>query len=313
MKSAATVFARLPITVLIAVRNEELNIARCLRAARRAERIIVVDSGSTDRTAAIAEQLGAEVVQFRHVRGYPKKRQWALDTLDIRTPWIFLLDADEVVPESLWDEVASATSLPVACDAYLVTKGFHFLGKRFRHGGFSFEAILLFRTGRARFEELVDVAETELDMEVHERLLVDGRIGRLRTPLVHDDFKGLQAYIERHNRYSTWEAHLRHSALKSGTYGTERSIRPRLFGDPQARRRFLKRIAMVTPGEPALWFLYHYLARLGFLEGREGLIASAIRAYYISLVRAKVYELERGSRDPRPTAPVSPTSDSVRR
>src|SRR6185503_1502088 len=98
----------LPITVLIAARNEAANIERCLRALGPAERVVLLDSLSTDATATIAEKLGAEVVQFRHAGGYPKKRQWALDTLEVRTPWVLLLDADEVVPEKLWNEIAEA-------------------------------------------------------------------------------------------------------------------------------------------------------------------------------------------------------------
>ena len=89
------------------------------------------------------------MVQFDYRGGYPKKRQWALDTLDITTEWVLLLDADEVVPPELWDEIESATAGADAPPAFLITKGFHFLGKRFRFGGFSFAAVLLFRGGRA--------------------------------------------------------------------------------------------------------------------------------------------------------------------
>ena len=100
-----------------------------------------------------------------------------------------------------------------SCAAYLVTKGFHFLGRRFRFGGFSHAAVLLFRTGQAKFETLLADSCDGLDMEVHERLIVRGTIGRIRTPLVHEDFKGLEAYLSRHNRYSTWEARIRREHL----------------------------------------------------------------------------------------------------
>jgi hypothetical protein len=133
-------------------------------------------------------------------------------------------------------------------------------------------------------------------MEVHERLIVDGRVASLYTPLIHEDFKGLDAYIDRHNRYSTWESALRHQFLQTGQYGQD-SVRPRFFGNAQERRRFLKRIAIRMPGEPLLWFLYHYVFRLGFLEGRPGLIASRIRSDYIAQVRAKIYELELSRKD----------------
>jgi glycosyltransferase involved in cell wall biosynthesis len=283
---------RVPVTVLIAARDEEVNLPKCLAALGPAERVVVLDSQSRDRTAELAAAAGAEVVQFRHSGGYPKKRQWALDTLDIRTDWVFLLDADEVVPPALWDEVRAAVADPKAPNGFFVTKGFHFLGRRFRFGGFSFAAVLLVRRGRARFERLVDDPAGGLDMEVHERVIVDGPVGRLRTPLVHDDFKGLEAYIDRHNRYSSWEARLRDRFLTAGTYG-EDQIRPRLFGNAQERRRFLKYLAVRVPGESVLWFLYHYVFRLGFLEGRPGLVASRVRSDYIAAVRAKVYELRR--------------------
>ncbi len=279
-----------PVTVLLAARNEEANLPRCLAALAPAARVVVLDSHSTDATAQIARDAGAEVVQFDYSGGYPKKRQWALDTLSIATEWVFLLDADEVVPDALWAEIRAAVAQSVGPDAYLVTKGFHFLGRAFRFGGFSFDALLLFRRGRGRFERLVEDPAVALDMEVHERVIVDGRVGRLRTPLVHEDFKGLEAFVRRHNQYSTWEARLRQAYLERGAYGQE-AVPARLFGDTQQRRRFLKKLAVRVPFEPALWFTYHFVARGGFLEGRPGLIASQIRASYIAQVRAKQYEI----------------------
>ena len=282
--------ASIPVTVLVAAKNEEANLPRCLSALTPAKRVVVLDSHSTDRTSKVAQEHGAEVVQFDYSGGYPKKRQWALDTLDITTEWVFLLDADEVVPPALWAEIATAVNSPDSPDAYFVTKGFHFLGRRFRFGGFSFGAVLLFRQGHARFERLVEDPAEALDMEVHERVLVDGNVGQFVTPLIHEDFKGLEAYIRRHNEYSTWEAKLRNRFLENGTYGDE-SVRPRLWGNAQERRRFLKKIAIRVPLEPALWFVYHYFLKGGILEGRPGLIASQIRANYISQVRAKMYEI----------------------
>jgi glycosyltransferase involved in cell wall biosynthesis len=279
-----------PVTVLVAVKNEQENMARCLAGLGRAERVIVVDSHSTDQTARIARDAGVEVVQFDYQGGYPKKRQWALNTLDIRTDWVLLLDADELVPEALWDEITKAVAAKNDCCAYFILKGFHFLGQRFRFGGFSFAAVLLIRKGKARFEEILREVGDGLDMEAHERMIVDGPIGRLRTPLIHQDFKGLHAYIDRHNRYSTWEAMLRYRFLAGGQYGAD-TIRPRLFGNTQERRRWIKGFLIRLPGEQWIWFLYHYLLRLGVLEGRRGLIACSIRSWYIACVRSKVYEI----------------------
>ncbi len=281
---------KLPLTILIAAKNESVNLPRCLDALGPARHIVVLDSHSTDATAEIALAHGAEVVQFDYHGGYPKKRQWALDQLTITTPWVFFLDADEVVPEALWAEIAAVVRQPDACDAYLIRKGFHFFGRRMRYGGFSHMAVLLLRTGKGRFEHLFDDAADSLDMEIHERVVVQGRIGRLRTPLIHEDFKGLEAYITRHNKYSTWEARVRHHFLTTGRYG-EDTIAPRLFGNTQERRRFIKAVIIRLPFEQWMWFVYHYIVRLGFLEGRPGLIACQIRASYIAQVRAKIYEL----------------------
>lgn len=276
------------ITAIIATKDEAKNIGRCLEALTFAERVVVVDSQSADETVQIARQHNAEILQFTYGGGYPKKRQWALDTLRISTPWVLLLDADEVVTPALAKEIEAAVQAS-DFDAYYIRKGFHFLGYRFRFGGFSHSAVLLFRTGCAKFERLFEDHESGLDMEVHERLIVQGRIGSLGQPLVHEDFKGLAAYIDRHNKYSTWEAQLRRNYLISGQYG-ELAIPAQISRDVQRRRRFLKKIAMRLPLEPQLWFLYHYVFRLGLLEGRPGLIASQLRASYISQVRAKMYE-----------------------
>jgi len=276
--------------VLVAARNESANIARCIDSLKPAARVVVLDSGSTDGTALLAESAGAEVLQFHYKGGYPKKRQWAIDNLSFSSRWLLMVDADEQIPAALWHEISTAIRQEHGPAAYFIRKGFHFLGRRFRYGGFSFDAILLFRLGTARFEHLVDDDPSGMDMEIHERLIVDGKTGRLNTPLIHDDFKGLDSYIDKHNRYSSWEAHLRSHFLRTGRWGLD-SVQPRLFGNAQERRRFLKLIALRTPFEPSLWFLYHYMFCAGFLEGPRGYIACRIRATYIAAVRAKIYEL----------------------
>ncbi len=259
------------------------------------QRVVIVDSQSTDATVEIAEDYGAEVVQFDYRGGYPKKRQWALDNLDINTPWVLLLDADEVVTNNLFAEMSEAIAKPNAPDAFFINKGFHFLGRRFKYGGFSHDAILLVRPGKVRFEHLVDFEDDTLDMEVHERIMVDGRVGKLNVPLIHEDFKGLEKYIDKHNRYSTWEAHLRNHLFKTGKYGGA-TIQPNKWGNAQERRRWLKTRVLRMPFEPWIWFFYHYIFKLGFLEGRAGLIAAQIRRHYITEVRAKLYELKQRDR-----------------
>ena len=108
---------KVPVTVIVAVKNEAKNLDRCLLGLDRAERVLVIDSGSVDGTQEIAARCGAEVIQFRYTGGYPKKRQWALDTIPIRTTWVLMVDGDERVTPALWDEIAQAVESTSAPDA----------------------------------------------------------------------------------------------------------------------------------------------------------------------------------------------------
>jgi glycosyltransferase involved in cell wall biosynthesis len=286
----------LPITVVLASKNEAPNLPKCLASLGPAKKIYVLDSKSSDATPKICKKMGVKVIQFHYKSGYPKKRQWALEKLKIETPWILLLDADEVITIELWNEIGDSINSISGPDAFLIQKEFHFLGKRFRFGGFSHSAVLLFKKGKATFERLLENDPSGLDMEVHERLIINGRLGKLKTPLKHEDFKGLQAYLDRHNKYSTWEAALRYQFITTGNYGST-SIEPRLFGNTQERRRYLKMLIIRLPFEPFLWFIYHYIIQLGFLEGKQGWIACNIRAFYIAETRAKLYELKRSEKN----------------
>ncbi len=163
-------------------------------------------------------------------------------------------------------------------------------------GGFSFGAVLLARKGKARFERIIEEPAGTMDMEVHERVIVDGKIGKMKTALIHDDFKDLGAFIDRHNKYSSWEARVRTQFLQTGHYGKD-SIQPKLFGNTQERRRFLKKIVLSMPFEPLIWFFYRYILRLGFLEGRRGWILCLLKAQHVAQIKAKVYEMELALRD----------------
>ncbi len=284
-----------PITIIIACKNEEKNLKRCLDSVIPATRVVVVDSCSSDSSVAIAIAFGAEVVQFSYSGGYPKKRQWALSNLVRTSTWVAFLDADERLTEPLWHEVKRVVADDYKYDALTVVKEFHFLGRRMRFGGFSHSAVFLLRWGRGNFEQLA-ATDCGLDMEVHERILVLGPVGQLKEVLLHDDWKGLGAYIDRHNRYSTWEAAVRSHYLQKGKWEDGGSSE-RLSGVQLLRRR-LKAIAVRVPFEPVWWFVYHYLICLGVLEGRRGFEAARIRAGYIADVRAKIYEasiLDRSS------------------
>src|SRR5580700_3664315 len=144
--------ASVPVSVIIAVRNEARNLPRCLESLREAGEVYVIDSGSTDETAEIARSFGAKVVQFLYHGGWPKKRQWAMDTLPLAYDWILLLDADEVLtPESV-EEIRQTIQDP-AYNGYYFALRMYFLGKVLRHGDASFyTSPRLLRRGKGRFE-----------------------------------------------------------------------------------------------------------------------------------------------------------------
>ena len=270
-------------TVIISVKNEERNIGKCLdHLVGHFSRILVLDSYSSDNTKAIASRYEVEIVDFDYVPPYPKKRQWALDNLVFATEWILLLDADELVGSCLLEEIALFLKQD-RFDCAFIRKKFYFLGRRLKFGGFDFSALMLMRVGVCRFEEMSSV-DNGYDMEIHERMIYDCASTHLRNGVEHLDWNSLSHYITKHNVYSTWEADVRTRLLK------RIGIEPNLFGNVQQRRRFLKRIVIAMPFEPVIWFLYHYFFRLGFLHGYRGFLASFIRAFYIVLVRAKIFE-----------------------
>src|SRR6201999_3306086 len=143
--------AAIPVTAIVAVRNEAHNLARCLESLRDLGEVYVIDSQSTDATVEIAESHGAHVVQFHYQGGWPKKRQWAMESLPLAYDWIFLVDADEALTPELADEVRLATRNPDR-DGYYIALRMFFLGRELRHSGASFYKLSLFRKGKGRFE-----------------------------------------------------------------------------------------------------------------------------------------------------------------
>ena len=276
----------LPVSVVIAARNEAHNLARCLESLQGAGEIYVIDSQSTDSTVEIARSFGAKVVQFHYRGGWPKKRQWALDCLPFACDWILLLDADEALTSELRAEIRQAIRSERFAGYYLKLQ-MHFLGRRLRHGDASFEKLALFRRGKAQFEcRLRDQDTSMCDMEVHEHVVLEGPAGRLKQPVLHHNVESLSRYIQKHDEYSNWEARV----LSQNTTG---GLRPSLFGSQAQRRRWLKQKFFALPGSPVLLFLYRYLFRLGFLDGVPGLIYCCFQAIQMFHTKAKIYELRR--------------------
>jgi len=276
----------IPVTAIVVARNEARNLPRCLESLRDVAEVYVIDSQSTDATVQVAESYGAHVVQFHYQGGWPKKRQWAMESLPLAHDWIFLVDADEALTPELAEEILRATQNP-AFDGYYIALEMFFLGRQLRHSGASFEKLSLFRRGKGRFEcRLREQDSSMADMEVHEHILVDGKTARFHHPLLHHNVESLSHYIRKHDEYSNWDARV----WLEGDAGSQ-ELPPSLFGSQAQRRRWLRRKFFAFPGSPLMFFFYKYIFRLGFLDGIPGLIYCGLQGIQFFHIKAKIYEL----------------------
>jgi glycosyltransferase involved in cell wall biosynthesis len=283
---------KLPLSVIVAARNEEKNLPRCLEALRDAGEVYVIDSESTDRTPEVARSFGARVVQFHYQGGWPKKRQWAIDNLPLAYDWILLVDADEALTPELAEEIRRAIQAP-GPNGYYIALRMDFLGRTLRHGGASFWKLAVFRRSKGRYECRLRGQDSSMaDMEVHEHVVVEGPTSRLRNPLIHHNVESLSRYIQKHDEYSNWEARVLLQGDRDGA-----SLPPALFGTQAQRRRWLKHKFYSVPGSPVLLFFYRYFLRLGFLDGIPGLIYCGFQAIQMFHTKAKICELKKRLRE----------------
>ncbi|MDB5351177.1 MAG: glycosyl transferase [Planctomycetota bacterium] len=291
------------ISVIVPVRNEAENLRRCLPALAWADEVFVVDSGSTDETVAVAEDLGATVVQFDFNGTYPKKKNWSLENLPFANEWVLIVDADEVVPPELAEEITRRTEADEADGFYLNMK-YYFLGRRIKHCGYA-EAwnLRLFKHCLGRYERMpVSPGARTGDNEAHEHVELDGRVARLVHELDHYAYPTLSAWVEKHDRYASWEAEMYEHFLRDAP--------PKGIGAGKRFKRRLKKVYLRLPMRPVVRFFYAYVVRLGFLDGMPGLAFCTLLAFYDFLCWAKVYERRLATADAaasercRPPAPV---------
>jgi glycosyltransferase involved in cell wall biosynthesis len=285
--------ALLPVTAIVATRNEARNLPRCLESLRGVGEVYVIDSHSTDATVQIAQSYGAHVVQFHYQGGWPKKRQWAMESLPLMYDWIFLVDADEALTPALAHEIRGAIQNP-DCDGYCIALRMFFFGRELRHSGASFYKLSLFRRGKGRFEcRLKDQDQAMADMEIHEHIVLDtdghwhAKTGKLHNPLLHHNVESLSHYIRKHDEYSNWEARV----WLAGEANAQ-DLAPSFFGSQAQRRRWLRKQFFTIPGSPVAFFFYKYIFCLGFLDGIPGLIYCGLQATQFFHIKAKIYELK---------------------
>lgn len=248
------------LSVVLVTLNEAANLPRTLSSVRFASEVIVLDSGSTDATAEIARQMGARLFE-EPWKGFARQKNAAIARAT--GDWVLSLDADEEVSPALAGEMEALLSGQPACSAYRIPRLNHFLGRPLRHGGYWPDPKLrLFRRGAAQFK----------DRPVHETMEVTGAaaVGQLKGHLIHHCYPTLEEYIEHMNRYSTMGAQV---LAQQGR--VSRSL-PAFWWNAIAN--------------PAATFVYNYFFRLGFLDGREGLLQHLNHSAYIHWKFAKAWQ-----------------------
>jgi glycosyltransferase involved in cell wall biosynthesis len=273
------------VSVIVPVKNEASNIEACLHSLEWADEVVVVDSHSTDGTAELAADLGARVVQFDYRPGGAKKKNWTLAQVALRNDWVLILDADERVTPELALEIRAAVQSTNDLAGYYINRRFYFLNTWVRHAGYypSWNLRLL-RTGKGKYEAIPDWGGTSGDNEVHEHILLDGEAGYLKHPMDHFAYPSVAVFLEKHNRYSNWEARV------ASQYLVPQEEQGKIAPHLRLRRR-LKRIARAFPFPHWLRFTYHYFVKRGFLDGWAGYILSHLLAEYEFLIWAKTREL----------------------
>jgi glycosyltransferase involved in cell wall biosynthesis len=282
MKPGTPRSAPVPVSVIVPVKNEGHQLGRCLDAVQWADEIVVVDSNSSDDTVAVAERHGARVVQFTQKGAWPKKKNWALENLPFRNDWVLLLDADEVLPADADVEIRRlVTADPNGVRGYWINRRFFFMGRWLRHSYYPNWNLRLFQHRFGRFERLTSDETQSGDVEVHEHVVVNGETGRMRTELDHYAFPTITNFVEKHNRYSNWEAHVTLEPARGNGHR------------PQSTKARLKVWTRHLPFRPMLRFLYLYIWQRGFLDGREGYYFARLHAMYEFLSVTKTFELRK--------------------
>ncbi|MDB4045896.1 glycosyltransferase family 2 protein [Amylibacter sp.] len=278
------------LTVIILTMNEEQHIARAIGSVKDiADRIIVVDSGSSDTTCEIALLAGAEVMVNPFIN-QAQQFNWALEILPVETNWVLRLDADEFVSDTLAKEISTQLlGLPPEVNGVTLARRIAFMGKPIRYGGlFPIHVIRLLRHGFGKSE----------DRWMDEHILIEGDVVSFKGELIDDNLKPLCWWIEKHNAYASREV-LQFFYEK---YGTFQQIHGMSLGKSQtSMKRWIKgKIYLRLPGgfRAFLYFIYRYVLCFGFLDGRAGTAFHVLQGFwYRYIIDLRIYEVEKYSRD----------------
>jgi glycosyltransferase involved in cell wall biosynthesis len=260
------------LTIVIPVKNEEKNLPECLENIKPFKYVVIVDSGSTDRTLAIAEEYGREVVKFKWNGEFPKKRNWILRNYVFKTPWVMFLDADERLTPMFCEEMER--ELPTTkYNAFICFYDNWFMERMLRHGDAMRKTAIL-RLGAGEYEKIEEHGWSNLDMEIHEHLQVKGEIGTIQSRLEHHDKRSLESYYKKHEEYASWEAN-RYKALNGD------------FSKLTERQR-MKYQLINKWWFGFAYFIVCYFLKKGFLDGEAGYVFARGKWKYFSNIRKKI-------------------------
>jgi glycosyltransferase involved in cell wall biosynthesis len=270
-------------TAIIMTKNEEMNIVDCLKSMQGfAKRCVVIDCGSTDKTIELAKQYGADVY-FHEFEYYARQFNWGIDNCDIDTEWIIRLDADERFPEKLNREIESIIveykNRPM--NGITIEADLFFLDRCMKHGIRNKRKMMMFKKDYGRIEDRRRDAHS---------VITEGFNVSTKNRFIHYDFKNINDYIKKYNWYATREMqdYIDFTNSQSASINTDAEImkqRKKKFGMYYKAPKFVR---------AWLWFLYNFIFRGGFLDGKEGLVFCFLECYwYRFTVDAKIYEYEK--------------------
>ncbi len=283
-----------PISILILTRNERQDLPAALASVAFSDDIHVFDSLSTDGTQQIARDHGAHVTE-RPFDNWAAHQNWGLAHIPFKYPWVFYLDADEVVTPQLRDAILATVSTPTQNVAFRIQRRDFFEGTWLRHVQASPFYMRLFRPEKMRYERLVNPIS-----------IPAGPVGQLPGFLDHFPFsKGIGYWLDRHNKYATFEAEqiLANRRAHAASGGAPFSLTAAFFERDFHKKRFhQKELFYRLPARPIVKFLILYLAKRGFLDGRAGLRYSILQSIYEYLIVLKTGELATRSHHDPPTS-----------
>jgi glycosyltransferase involved in cell wall biosynthesis len=275
----------LDLTIAIPVKNEELNLSKCLEAIGKdlVRSIVILDSGSTDNTKQIARSFGAEVIDFKWNGKFPKKRNWYLRNHIIETKWILFLDADEYLTPPFKDELK--TRLATGDEkGFWLNYTVYFLGKELK-GGYPLRKLALFQVSSGEYERIDEENWSKLDMEVHEHPIIDGKVGIINNKIDHQDIRGVSNFVLKHNEYASWEAARFLKAASIEQADQNWTLTQKL------KYRLMNSVFII----PAFFFGSYFLYR-GFRDGARGFAHAILRMSYYTQIYCRIQEIKSSKR-----------------